>query len=328
MLNFKSLTIIIALSFALSSSAFADVTLTQRMTTNAMPTGTTAIESLPQSKRPVATGKPKFPANTQKPIPRVAKTGAVAIKPPVSPKAPIESNGTENVLQVKGTLMRSVRGTTVTLTNLVTDEVTILDTRSKTFAKIGGGKSRTGMPDLSAMMDTVITGDIIPVGSLVDIDGRPMQEFMGKVVMSISPKAGLPFPGIGSGQQLDSGVGPLFSLTFAIQAKSTSKVNVDPSIMGKLGLQLIQQMTGSIPGAGALRKKIEQISGVVLYSKMKMTIQSALPIPGLSDKPITIITETLKVDETELDPVLFKIPADYTEAEPGAIKPGRLNIFP
>lgn len=323
MLNFKPLMIVIALSFAVSMSALADVTLTQRMTIDGVLTQRAAAESVPQSKRPVAVGKSKSPAAPQKPIQRVAKTAAVAVKPPANRVAEIESDGTEIVLQVKGTLMRSVRGTTITLKNLVTDEVTIFDTRTKTFAKIGAGKERTGMPDLSAMMDTVITGDISPVGPLVDIDGRPTQEFMGKMVMAISPKAGLPFPGLG---QNDSGGGPLFSLTLAIQAKSTSKVNVDPTIMAKLGLQSIQQLMTSIPGGGALRKKIEQISGVVLYSKMKMTIQTALPLPGLPDKPITTIIETLKVDETELDAALFKVPANYLEVEPGEIMAGRLNV--
>jgi hypothetical protein len=77
-----------------------------------------------------------------------------------------------------------------------------------------------------------------------------------------------------------------------------------------------------MPGAAEIAKKFQSIIGFPLTSNMEMTIESAMALPGLPEKPIKIKTETIKLDETDLDANLFKVPAGFKQVDPESMMGG------
>lgn len=311
----------IAAILSITGAAYADITVTQRITMDGIP------EMAGGGPAPAPAPKPApKPAPAKKPTPG-KKGGKISTsKPapaPAAPQAapaPINADGVrETVMQVKGNIVRTVVGDIVSLTDVLTDDVTMFNTKEKTFAVLKGGKI-AGMPDMTEMMDSKVIGDVKADGAASEVDGRAAQAYKGLIKVEISPKAGVPLP-------FDPSNGPLLTMNMNFSTVVTKAVKVDESILAKLGAKAVSGgMAGMMPGAADIAKKFQNVIGFPLSSNMEMSIESAMALPGLPEKPIKIKTETTKIDEADLDPALFKVPAGFKQVDPESMMGGMGNI--
>jgi len=314
--NLRSMTVL-AVILSIAGATSADITVTQRITMDGIPEmagGGPAPAPAPKpAPKPVATKKP-LPGkkggkiSTSKPAPAPAATQAAP--------AAVNADGVrETVMQVKGNIIRTIAGDIVSLTDVTTDDVTMFNTKLKTFAVLKGGKL-PGMPDMSEMMESKVVGDVTPDGASTEVDGRAAQAYKGLIKVEISPKAGVPLP-------FDPSNGPLLTMNMKFSATVTKAVKLDESILTKLGAKAVSGgMAGMMPGAAEIAKKFQSIIGFPLTSNMEMSIESAMALPGLPEKPIKIKTETIRLDETDLDAALFKVPAGYKQVDPESMMGG------
>ena len=314
--NLRSMTVL-AVILSIAGAAYADITVTQRITMDGIP------EMAGGGPAPAPAPKPApKPVATKKPLPG-KKGGKISTsKPAPAPAMPAATNADgvrETVMQVKGNIIRTVAGDIVSLTDVTTDDVTMFNTKEKTFAVLKGGKI-AGMPDMSEMMDSKVIGEVKPDGAATEVDGRAAQAYKGLIKVEISPKAGVPLP-------FDPSNGPLLTMNMKFSATVTKAVKLDESILAKLGAKAVSGgMAGMMPGAGEIAKKFQSIIGFPLTSNMEMTIESAMALPGLPEKPIKIKTETIKLDETDLDASLFKVPAGYKQVDAESMMGGMGSI--
>jgi hypothetical protein len=314
--NLRSMTALAAI-LTIAGVASADITVTQRITMDGIP------EMAGGGPAPAPAPKPApKPAPTKKPAPG-KKGGKISTsKPAPAPAAPqaapaaINADGIrETVMQVKGNVIRTVAGDVVTLTDVTTDDVTMFNTKDKTFAVLKGGKL-PGMPDMSEMMESKVIGEVKPEGAAADVDGRAAQAYKGLIKVEISPKAGVPLP-------FDPSNGPLLTMNMNFSATVTKAVKLDESVLAKLGAKAVSGgMAAMMPGSADIVKKFQNVIGFPLSSNMEMSIESAMALPGLPEKPIKIKTETTKIDEADLDPALFKVPAGYKQVDPESMMGG------
>ena len=314
--NLRSMTAFAAI-LSIAGVASADITVTQRITMDGIP------EMAGGGPAPAPAPKPApKPAPAKKPTPG-KKGGKISTSKPAPAPAPPQAAPTatnpdgvrETVMQVKGNVIRTVAGDVVSLTDVTTDDVTMINTKDKTFAVLKGGKL-PGIPDMSEMMESKVIGDVKPDGPAADVDGRAAQAYKGLIKVEISPKAGVPLP-------FDPSNGPLLTMNMNFSATVTKAVKLDESVLAKLGAKAASGgMAGMMPGAGEIAKKFQSIIGFPLTSNMEMTIESAMALPGLPEKPIKIKTETIKLDETDLDASLFKVPAGYKQVDPESMMGG------
>jgi hypothetical protein len=314
--NLRSMTVL-AVILSIAGATSADITVTQRITMDGIP------EMAGGGPAPAPAPKPApKPVATKKPLPG-KKGGKISTsKPAPAPAAPAATNADgvrETVMQVKGNIIRTVAGDIVSLTDVTTDDVTMFNTKEKTFAVLKGGKI-AGMPDMTEMMDSKVIGEVKPDGAATEVDGRAAQGYKGLIKVEISPKAGVPLP-------FDPSNGPLLTMNMKFSATVTKAVKLDESILAKLGAKAVSGgMAGMMPGAGEIAKKFQSIIGFPLTSNMEMTIESAMALPGLPEKPIKIKTETIKLDETDLDASLFKVPAGYKQVDAESMMGGMGSI--
>ena len=299
----------IAAILSITGTAYADITVTQRITMDGIPEMAGGGPAPAPAPKPAPKPAPVKKATTGK------KGGKISTsKPAPAPAAPAASTPAnadgvrETVMQVKGNIIRTVAGDIVSLTDVTTDDVTMFNTKEKTFAVLKGGKI-AGMPDMTEMMDSKVLGEVTPDGASTEVDGRAAQGYKGLIKVEISPKAGVPLP-------FDPSNGPLLTMNMKFSATVTKAVKLDESILAKLGAKAVSGgMAGMMPGAAEIAKKFQSIIGFPLTSNMEMTIESAMALPGLPEKPIKIKTETIKLDETDLDANLFKVPAGFKQVD-------------
>ena len=313
--NLRSMTVL-AVILSIAGATSADITVTQRITMDGIPEMAGGGPAPAPAPKPAPKPAPVKKATTGK------KGGKISTsKPAPAPAAPAASTPAnadgvrETVMQVKGNIIRTVAGDIVSLTDVTTDDVTMFNTKEKTFAVLKGGKI-AGMPDMTEMMDSKVLGEVTPDGASTEVDGRAAQGYKGLIKVEISPKAGVPLP-------FDSSNGPLLTMNMKFSATVTKAVKLDESILAKLGAKAVSGgMAGMMPGAAEIAKKFQSIIGFPLTSNMEMTIESAMALPGLPEKPIKIKTETIKLDETDLDANLFKVPAGFKQVDPEAMMGG------
>ena len=313
--NLRSMTALAAI-LSIAGVASADITVTQRITMDGIPEMAGGGPAPAPAPKPAPKPAPVKKATTGK------KGGKISTsKPAPAPAAPAASTPAnadgvrETVMQVKGNIIRTVAGDIVSLTDVTTDDVTMFNTKEKTCAVLKGGKI-AGMPDMTEMMDSKVLGEVTPDGASTEVDGRAAQGYKGLIKVEISPKAGVPLP-------FDPSNGPLLTMNMKFSATVTKAVKLDESILAKLGAKAVSGgMAGMMPGAAEIAKKFQSIIGFPLTSNMEMTIESAMALPGLPEKPIKIKTETIKLDETELDASLFKVPAGYKQVDPESMVGG------
>jgi hypothetical protein len=306
----------IAAILSITGTAYADITVTQRITMDGIPEMAGGGPAPAPAPKPAPKPAPVKKATTGK------KGGKISTsKPAPAPAAPAASTPAnadgvrETVMQVKGNIIRTVAGDIVSLTDVTTDDVTMFNTKEKTFAVLKGGKI-AGMPDMTEMMDSKVLGEVTPDGASTEVDGRAAQGYKGLIKVEISPKAGVPLP-------FDPSNGPLLTMNMKFSATVTKAVKLDESILAKLGAKAVSGgMAGMMPGAAEIAKKFQSIIGFPLTSNMEMTIESAMALPGLPEKPIKIKTETIKLDETDLDANLFKVPAGFKQVDPESMMGG------
>jgi len=312
--NLLSITAIAAI-LGVAGAVSADVTVTQRITMDGIP------EMAGGGPAPAPKPAPK-PVATKKPVPG-KKGGKISTSkptstPPAAQAAPAPANADgvrETVMQVKGNVIRTVAGDIVSLTDVTNDDVTMFNTKEKTFAVLKGGKL-PGMPDMTEMMESKVVGEVNADGAATELDGRAAQAYKGLIKVEISPKAGVPLP-------FDPSNGPLLTMSMNFSATVTKAVKLDESILAKLGAKAISGgMAAMMPGSNDIVKKFQNVIGFPLLSNMEMSMQSAMPLPGLPEKPIKIKTETIKLDETDLDPALFKVPAGFKQVAPESMMGG------
>jgi len=313
--NLRSMTVL-AVILSIAGATSADITVTQRITMDGIPEMAGGGPAPAPAPKPAPKPAPVKKATTGK------KGGKISTsKPAPAPAAPAASTPAnadgvrETVMQVKGNIIRTVAGDIVSLTDVTTDDVTMFNTKEKTFAVLKGGKI-AGMPDMTEMMDSKVIGEVKPDGAATEVDGRAAQGYKGLIKVEISPKAGVPLP-------FDPSNGPLLTMNMKFSATVTKAVKLDESILAKLGAKAVSGgMAGMMPGAGEIAKKFQSIIGFPLTSNMEMTIESAMALPGLPEKPIKIKTETIKLDETDLDANLFKVPAGFKQVDPESMMGG------
>jgi len=306
----------IAAILSITGTAYADITVTQRITMDGIPEMAGGGPAPAPAPKPAPKPAPVKKATTGK------KGGKISTsKPTPAPAAPAASTPAnadgvrETVMQVKGNIIRTVAGDIVSLTDVTTDDVTMFNTKEKTFAVLKGGKI-AGMPDMTEMMDSKVLGEVTPDGASTEVDGRAAQGYKGLIKVEISPKAGVPLP-------FDPSNGPLLTMNMKFSATVTKAVKLDESILAKLGAKAVSGgMAGMMPGAAEITKKFQNVIGFPLTSNMEMTIESAMALPGLPEKPIKIKTETIKLDETDLDANLFKVPAGFKQVDPESMMGG------
>lgn len=324
MKNILTPTSAIAAILSLTGAAYADITVTQRITMDGIP------EMAGGGPAPAPESKPaQKPTTSKNPLPGKKggkiSTSKPAAAPDASPAKTTETtaNGVrETVMQVKGNVIRTVAGDIVSLTDVTTDDVTMFNTKLKTFAILKGGKL-PGMPDMTAMMESKVVGDVSADGAATELNGRAAQAYKGLIKVEISPKAGVPLP-------FDPSNGPLLTMSMSFSATVTKAVKLEESILTKLGAKAISGgMAAMMPGSNDIIKKFDNVIGFPLLSNMEMSMQSAMALPGLPDKPIKIKTETVKIDEADLSPSLFKVPVGYKQVAPesmmGAVGTMRLG---
>jgi hypothetical protein len=310
----------IAAILSITGTAYADITVTQRITMDGIPEMAGGGPAPAPAPKPAPKPAPVKKATTGK------KGGKISTsKPAPAPAAPAASTPAnadgvrETVMQVKGNIIRTVAGDIVSLTDVTTDDVTMFNTKEKTFAVLKGGKI-AGMPDMTEMMDSKVLGEVTPDGASTEVDGRAAQGYKGLIKVEISPKAVVPLP-------FDPSNGPLLTMNMKFSATVTKAVKLDESILAKLGAKAVSGgMAGMMPGAAEIAKKFQSIIGFPLTSNMEMTIESAMALPGLPEKPIKIKTETIKLDETDLDANLFKVPAGFKQVDPESMMGGMGSI--
>jgi hypothetical protein len=307
----------IAAILSITGTAYADITVTQRITMDGIPEMAGGGPAPAPAPKPAPKPAPVKKATTGK------KGGKNSTsKPAPAPATPAATNADgvrETVMQVKGNIIRTVAGDIVSLTDVTTDDVTMFNTKEKTFAVLKGGKI-AGMPDMTEMMDSKVLGEVTPDGASTEVDGRAAQGYKGLIKVEISPKAGLPLP-------FDPSNGPLLTMNMKFSATVTKAVKLDESILAKLGAKAVSGgMAGMMPGAAEIAKKFQSIIGFPLTSNMEMTIESAMALPGLPEKPIKIKTETIKLDETDLDANLFKVPAGFKQVDAESMMGGMGSI--
>ena len=313
--NLRSMTVL-AVILSIAGATSADITVTQRITMDGIPEMAGGGPAPAPAPKPAPKPAPVKKATTGK------KGGKISTsKPAPAPAAPAAStlanaDGVrETVMQVKGNIIRTVAGDIVSLTDVTTDDVTMFNTKEKTFAVLKGGKI-AGMPDMTEMMDSKVLGEVTPDGASTEVDGRAAQGYKGLIKVEISPKAGVPLP-------FDPSNGPLLTMSMKFSATVTKAVKLDESILAKLGAKAVSGgMAGMMPGAAEIAKKFQNVIGFPLTSNMEMTIESAMALPGLPEKPIKIKTETIKLDETDLDANLFKVPAGFKQVDPESMMGG------
>jgi hypothetical protein len=172
------------------------------------------------------------------------------------------------------------------------------------------------MPDMTEMMESKVVGEVNADGAATELDGRAAQAYKGLIKVEISPKAGVPLP-------FDPSNGPLLTMSMNFSATVTKAVKLDESILAKLGAKAISGgMAAMMPGSNDIVKKFQNVIGFPLLSNMEMSMKSAMPLPGLPERPIKIKTETIKLDETDLDPALFKVPAGFKQVAPESMMGG------
>ena len=313
--NLRSMTVL-AVILSIAGATRADITVTQRITMDGIPEMAGGGPAPAPAPKPAPKPAPVKKATTGK------KGGKISTsKPTPAPAAPAASTPAnadgvrETVMQVKGNIIRTVAGDIVSLTDVTTDDVTMFNTKEKTFAVLKGGKI-AGMPDMTEMMDSKVLGEVTPDGASTEVDGRAAQGYKGLIKVEISPKAGVPLP-------FDPSNGPLLTMSMKFSATVTKAVKLDESILAKLGAKAVSGgMAGMMPGAAEIAKKFQNVIGFPLTSNMEMTIESAMALPGLPEKPIKIKTETIKLDETDLDANLFKVPAGFKQVDPESMMGG------
>ena len=304
----------IAAILSITATAYADITVTQRITMDGIPEMAGGGPAPAPAPKPAPKPAPVKKATTGKKGGKIS-TSKPAPAPQAAPAAANADGVRETVMQVKGNIIRTVAGDIVSLTDVTTDDVTMFNTKEKTFAILKGGKI-AGMPDMTEMMDSKVIGDVKPDGAASEVDGRAAQAYKGLIKVEISPKAGVPLP-------FDPSNGPLLTMNMNFSTVVTKAVKVDESILAKLGAKAVSGgMAGMMPGAADIAKKFQSIIGFPLTSNMEMTIESAMALPGLPEKPIKIKTETIKLDETDLDANLFKVPAGFKQVDPESMMGG------
>ena len=304
----------IAAILSITGAAYADITVTQRITMDGIPEMAGGGPAPAPAPKPAPKPAPVKKATTGKKGGKIS-TSKPAPAPQAAPAAANADGVRETVMQVKGNIIRTVAGDIVSLTDVTTDDVTMFNTKEKTFAILKGGKI-AGMPDMTEMMDSKVIGDVKPDGAASEVDGRAAQAYKGLIKVEISPKAGVPLP-------FDPSNGPLLTMNMNFSTVVTKAVKVDESILAKLGAKAVSGgMAGMMPGAADIAKKFQNVIGFPLSSNMEMTIESAMALPGLPEKPIKIKTETIKLDETDLDANLFKVPAGFKQVDPESMMGG------
>ncbi len=308
----------IAAILSITGAAYADITVTQRITMDGIPEMAGGGPAPAPAPKPAPKPAPVKKATTGKKGGKIS-TSKSAPAPQAAPAAANADGVREAVMQVKGNIIRTVAGDIVSLTDVLTDDVTMFNTKEMTFAILKGGKI-AGMPDMTEMMDSKVIGDVKPDGAASEVDGRAAQAYKGLIKVEISPKAGVPLP-------FDPSNGPLLTMNMNFSTVVTKAVKVDESILAKLGAKAVSGgMAGMMPGAADIAKKFQNVIGFPLSSNMEMTIESAMALPGLPEKPIKIKTETIKLDETDLDANLFKVPAGFKQVDPESMMGGMGGI--
>jgi hypothetical protein len=313
--NLRSMTVL-AVILSIAGATSADITVTQRITMDGIPEMAGGGPAPAPAPKPAPTPAPVTKATTGKPGGKISTSKPTPAPAAPAASAPANADGVrETVMQVKGNIIRTVAGDIVSLTDVTTDDVTMFNTKEKTFAVLKGGKI-AGMPDMTEMMDSKVLGEVTPDGASTEVDGRAAQGYKGLIKVEISPKAGVPLP-------FDPSNGPLLTMNMKFSATVTKAVKLDESILAKLGAKAVSGgMAGMMPGAAEIAKKFQSIIGFPLTSNMEMTIESAMALPGLPEKPIKIKTETIKLDETDLDANLFKVPAGFKQVDPESMMGG------
>jgi hypothetical protein len=312
--NLRSMTALAAI-LSIAGIASADITVTQRITMDGIPEMAGGGPAPAPAPKPTPKPAPAKKATPGKKGGKISTSKPAPAAPQAAPAALNADGVRETVMQVKGNVIRMVAGDVVSLTDVTTDDVTMFNTKDKTFAILKGGKL-PGMPDMSEMMESKVIGEVKPDGAAADVDGRAAQAYKGLIKVEISPKAGVPLP-------FDPSNGPLLTMNMNFSATVTKAVKLDESVLAKLGAKAASGgMAAMMPGAGEIAKKFQSIIGFPLTSNMEMTIESAMALPGLPEKPIKIKTETIKLDETELDASLFKVPAGYKQVDPESMMGG------
>ncbi|MFZ4783129.1 MAG: hypothetical protein ACOYLC_12515 [Armatimonadaceae bacterium] len=313
--NLRSMTVL-AVILSIAGATSADITVTQRITMDGIPEMAGGGPAPAPAPKPAPKPAPVKKATTGKKGGKISTSKPAPAPGAAAASTPANADGVrETVMQVKGNIIRTVAGDIVSLTDVTTDDVTMFNTKEKTFAVLKGGKI-AGMPDMTEMMDSKVLGEVTPDGASTEVDGRAAQGYKGLIKVEISPKAGVPLP-------FDPSNGPLLTMSMKFSATVTKAVKLDESILAKLGAKAVSGgMAGMMPGAAEIAKKFQSIIGFPLTSNMEMTIESAMALPGLPEKPIKIKTETIKLDETDLDANLFKVPAGFKQVDPESMMGG------
>ena len=228
-----------------------------------------------------------------------------------STEAPAEKKPSEPVLATtyyKGKKTRVEETGRVVITDNETGTVTAIDTKKKTYTIQKIADMSAQVNPIAEMLEVKVDGGVKPTETKKTIAGREAKLYTSKFTMAMSIKEGAPIP-------LPAGDGPLMEITMETEQWAAESLQVESTGLAPNMSPIPANMMRMMPGVDSILKKMAEIKGFPLATNVKMTLQSAFPLPGLPEKPIVIKMETVSVTEGALPDTLFQVPAGYKQVE-------------
>lgn len=221
-----------------------------------------------------------------------------------------EPDAVQSTMYYKGTFSRSEDGTdTVTITDTAKNTITTLNVKKKTYSVQKLDELAKMASPFAEFMDVKIEGGVKPGTMPKKVAGRDTGHFVTNLSIAMSVKEGSPLP-------LPAGDGPLMSIAIRTESWTVEGLSLDAKAIQQQNLGMMRMFTRMLPGAAALQDKMAGVKGYPLASNTRITFTSALPLPGLPDKPMTIKNEVISLSEDPLPDTLFQVPADFKEVPP------------
>lgn len=229
---------------------------------------------------------------------------------PGAPPSAKPKDGTSTTY-MKGVRSRTESGTTVTITDGEKGTIATLDLKAKTYYITKLEDIAKQANPLAELMDIKITGDVTPLDKTQEILGKKAVGYKTSFTFSITPKPGAGLPAGNDGE-------PFMTMVLEGEQWATESVALDAKALASSVQSNLRGMARMLPNAKAMSEKMSQIKGLTLKSTMSFSMKSALPIPGLGDKPMITKIEALSVSEEALPDSLFEVPKDFKEVKPPA----------
>jgi hypothetical protein len=199
---------------------------------------------------------------------------------------------------VKGDVVRTETGGTVSLYNAREQSVTTIDTEKKTYKVVSLKQSPADAFGILSRVNFRATASMDAKPGMKTVAGKPARRYVGKAVLTMSLQG---MPATAARQT-----------TMEIEQWATEAIPLPATLAAGNPLLRVAGPLKQMPGMAPLMKALAKVKGMPLSSRV--TVVSAGP-DGSPMPPVVTNTEVVSVTEGSLPAALFRAPQGYRKLE-------------